>query len=70
MSTGKIEKIGNRAAWLLHVPPALAVIGGLITLYIVWQYPDQALPIDPVESVSTQTGARQHVVNSVTPPLK
>ena len=70
MSTSTIEKSGKRAAWLLLVPPALAVIGGLITLYLVWQYPDQALPIDPVESVSTQTGVRQHVVNSVTPPLK
>jgi len=70
MSTSTIEKNGNCAAWLLLVPPALAVIGGLITLYLVWQYPDQALSIDPVESLSTQTGAHQHVVNSVTPPLK
>jgi len=43
MSTSTIEKSGKRAAWLLLVPPALAVIGGLITLYLVWQYRDQAM---------------------------
>ena len=70
MMSNLIGKKDNRAAWLLIVPPVLAVIGGFITLYLVWRYPDQALTIEPVETISTETGVYQHVINSVTPPLK
>ena len=58
-------------AWLLVVPPLMAVIGGVITLYFVMKYPDQAIAVDTHTEVRSEQGRlHQHVVNSVTPPLK
>jgi hypothetical protein len=55
--------------WLL-LPPVLAMIGSAITLYLVWRYPDQALQVESVKTIITAHGERQHVTNSVTPPLR
>lgn len=57
-------------AWLLAVPPAIAFIGGMITLYLVLRYPDHELAVERVTEVPVANGVQQHVVNSVTPPLK
>jgi hypothetical protein len=57
-------------AWLLAVPPAMALIGGIVTMYLVIKYPDQAIVVDAASEVHDQQGTHQHVVNSVTPPLK
>ena len=58
-------------AWLLAIPPLMAVIGGVITMYFVVKYPDQAIAVDAPAEVTSQRGQlHQHVVNSVTPPLK
>ncbi|MES1195963.1 MAG: hypothetical protein ABUL58_03370 [Steroidobacter sp.] len=57
-------------AWLLAVPPAMALIGGAVTLYFVVKYPDQAIVVSSNAEVPDEHGVHQHVVNSVTPPLK
>lgn len=58
-------------AWLLAVPPLMAVLGGMITLYIVIKYPDQAISVDKTTLIQDDHGRiHQHVVNSVNPPLK
>ncbi len=58
-------------AWLLAVPPLLAVIGGALTLYVVVKYPDQAIVVESKAEVPDEQGRmHQHIVNSVTPPLK
>jgi len=57
-------------AWLLAVPPLLAVIGCMITWYFILRYPDQALPVEEVRVTTDDGSAHQHVVNSVTPPLR
>lgn len=56
-------------AWLLIVPPAFALLGGMITLYFVLRYPDHEVAVEHVTEVSDDS-MHQHVVNSVTPPLK
>lgn len=58
------------APYWLAVLPALAVVGGLITLYLVMRYPDQAISVEPVVEIHDDTGSHQHVINSVTPPLR
>lgn len=55
-------------AWLLAVPPAMALLGGMVTMYLVVKFPDQAIVVDATNEVRDGHGA--HVVNSVTPPLK
>jgi len=58
-------------AWLLAVPPAMALIGGIITMYVVIKYPDHAIVVESTSEVPDERGnTHQHVVNSVTPPLK
>ena len=58
-------------AWLLVVPPAMALIGGALTVYVVVKYPDHAIAVNSVAEVPDEHGTmHQHVVNSVTPPLK
>jgi len=58
-------------AWLLAVPPLMAVIGGALTMYVVVKYPDHAIAVDSRIEVPDEHGnTHQHVVNSVTPPLK
>lgn len=61
---------GRRTALWLLVPPAMAMIGGFITLFLAMKYPDQAIEVEQVSSVTTESGTHQHVTNSVTPPLK
>jgi len=67
--TKKVHRHGSWA-WLLAVPPALAVIGSMITLFLVLHYPDHEVPVEHVTQVPSENGVHQHVVNSVTPPLK
>jgi hypothetical protein len=55
--------------WLMLLP-MLAVVGGFITLYLVIKHPDQEIAVDKVTVVKDEAGTHQHVVNSVTPPLK
>lgn len=57
-------------AWLLAVPPALALLGGMVTMYLVVKHPDQTIVVDTTSEVGGSGGTHQHVVNSVTPPLK
>jgi hypothetical protein len=58
-------------AWLLAVPPLLAVLGGAATMYFVIKYPDQSIVVQSAAEVPDEHGnVHQHVVNSVTPPLK
>ena len=57
-------------AWLLALPPLMAVLGGAITLYIVIRYPDQAIVVEDTVVHDDQGNVHRHVVNSVTPPLK
>lgn len=61
---------GRRTLWLLLAPPALAMIGGFITLFIAASHPDQEIKVEKVSTIQTETGTHQHVTNSVTPPLK
>jgi hypothetical protein len=73
MNTGNTTKPHRHDswAWLLAVPPLMAVIGGIITMYFVVKYPDQAIAVDTHTEVSSERRqVHQHVVNSVTPPLK
>lgn len=72
-TTERSSKRGQRHgtwAWLLALPPALAIVGGAITLFLVLHYPDHELPVERVTDVQTEQGTHRHVVNSVTPPLK
>jgi hypothetical protein len=55
--------------WLMLLP-MLAVVAGFFTLYLVIRYPDQEIAVDKVTVVKDDRGTHQHVVNSVTPPLK
>jgi hypothetical protein len=57
------------APYWLAVLPGLAVVGGLITLYLVLRYPDREIHVQPVTEIQDASGIHQHVVNSVTPPL-
>ncbi|MGE3890943.1 MAG: hypothetical protein AB7F79_05010 [Steroidobacteraceae bacterium] len=70
MSSANLARTSRHLALWLLVPPALAVLGGIITLYLVWRYPDQALAVEPVALVTNDQGEHQHVINSVTPPLR
>lgn len=56
--------------YLLMLGPALVVIASFITLYLVLRYPDTEWQVDKVTEVRTEQGTHQHVVNSVTPPLR
>ena len=53
--------------WLL---PALAVIGSFISLYLALAHPDKEIAVDKVTVIHDGNQVHQHVVNSVTPPLK
>ena len=55
---------------LLLLPPLLAVIGGFITLYLVVTRPDREITVETVSRIQDGPTVHQHVVNSVTPPLK
>lgn len=56
--------------YLLALGPILAVIGSAATLYLVLRHPDTEWQVDKVTEVHTEQGTHQHVVNSVTPPLR
>lgn len=58
------------APYWLAVLPALAVIGGLITLYLALRHPDRPIPVESVTEIHDESGTHLHVTNSVTPPLK
>lgn len=58
----------KRTWWpvLLALPPLAAVIGGAATIMFALQTPDEAVAVAPVQSPVE----RQHVTNSVVPPLR
>jgi hypothetical protein len=56
--------------YLLAAGPALAVIAGFLTLYLVLRHPDTEWVVDKVTEIHTEHGTHQHVTNSVTPPLR
>jgi len=55
---------------LLFSLPALAVVACLITLYLIIKHPDQEISVQKVTVIRDGDTVHQHVVNSVTPPLK
>lgn len=57
-------------AWLLAVPPLLAVLGGAITLTLALTHPDKVIATEKVSTVRQGDRTQVHVTNSVTPPLK
>lgn len=68
-----MSKAHSNRSWIpfwLMLGPALVVVASFVTLYFVVRYPDQEIAVDKVTEVHDDSGTHQHVVNSVTPPLK
>ncbi len=54
----------SRRSWwplLVVLPPIAAVLGSMVTMYVSSRHPDQVIPV---------TQVKEHVTNSVVPPLR
>lgn len=54
--------------WLLALPPAAAVLGGIVIFIVLARHPDRDVRTPPPAPLSQEE--QRHVTNSVVPPLE